>query len=236
MSRHQSLQQRQFMTKIIGLIVILVLVLYFIFTIGIRLLLSASVFVANLTSKKTINQLVKTDDTYGSIDIDSLPTATNSSRIIVGGSVSNLSTVDFFLNSEKVKEILLNSSDLFSEEIGDLHKGQNIIYVQGSLRDSKNIKKSREFTVIYKPDKPKLDMSEPSDKSKTQKQEIKIKGSTDKEVFIKINELPVVVDAQGNFEATVQLKDGENIFTVIAIDIAGNVETKTISVTYQKEN
>lgn len=236
MSRLQSHQQKKFMTRVIGLVILLCLVLYFIFTFGIRLLLNASVFIANLTSKKSTNQLTKIDDTYGSIDIDSIPTATNSSRIILGGSVNNLSSLEFFLNSEKVKEISLNSSDLFSEEIGELKEGQNTIYIKGSLKGSKNTKQSREFTVIYKAEKPKLEVSEPAEKSKTSKREIKIKGSTDKEIFIKINELPIVVDAQGNFETTVQLKDGENVFTITALDIAGNVETKTISVMYQKED
>lgn len=236
MSRLQSHQQKQFYTRVIGLVVLLFVVLYFIFTIGFRLLLNASVFIANLTSKKPVDQLTKTDETYGSIDIDTIPTATNSSRIIVGGSVKNLSSITFFLNSREVKELALNSSDSFSEEIGDLEKGQNTVYIQGSLKDSKSKKKSREFSVLYKPEKPKLEISEPGDQSKTSKQEIKIKGSTDKEIFIKMNELPLVVDAQGNFETSVQLKEGENVFTIAAVDIAGNVETKTISVTYQKEN
>ncbi len=236
MSRLQTHQQKQFKTRVIGLMILLCLLLYFIFTVGIRLLLNASVFIANLTSKKATNEITKVDDTYGSIDIDFIPTATNSSQIIVSGSVSNLNSLNFFLNSEKVKEISLNSSDSFSEEIGKLKEGQNIIYIKGSLNGSKNTKQSRKFTVIYKAEKPKLKISEPADKSKTSKQEIKIKGSTDKEIFVKINELPIVVDAQGNFEATVQLKDGENMFTITALDIAGNSETKTISLTYQKED
>lgn len=211
------------------------LVLYFIFTVGIKLLLNASVFVANLTSKKVQNQLIKNDDTYGSIDIDSIPTATNAARIIVGGSVINLSSLEFYLNGEKVQEISLNSSDSFSEIIGDLKNGQNTVYIKGKLQGSNNTRESKEFSVLYKPEKPKLEISEPADKSKTSKTEIKIKGITDKETFIKVNELPVVVDPQGNFETSVQLKDGENLFTVIAIDIAGNNEIKTISVTYQKD-
>jgi len=236
MSRLQTHQQKQFVTKIIGLAVILCLIIYFIFTIGIRFILNASVFIANLTAKKTQNQLTKIDDTYGSIDIDSIPTATNSSKISVGGSVVNLSTIEFFLNGEKVKQVALNASDSFAEEIGDLKTGQNTVFVKGMFKDSNSSKQTKEFNVLYKSEKPKLEISEPSDKAKTSKSEIKIKGSTDKETFIKINELPIVVDAQGNFESIVQLKEGDNSFTVVAMDIAGNSETKLISVTYQKED
>jgi hypothetical protein len=236
MSRLQKHQQKKFATKIVSLIIILFFVIYFIFTVGFRLLLNVSAFIANLTSKKQTNQTVKSEGVYGSIYIDSIPTATNSSKIMVGGSVVNLSTVEFYLNSEKVKEIKMNASDYFSEEIGDLKKNQNTVYIRGKLKDSREAKQSKEFNVLYKPDKPKLEVKEPADKSKTSKQEIKIKGETDKETFIKINDFPVVVDANGNFEYTVQLKDGDNSFTVTAEDIAGNVETKTIAVTYQKED
>ncbi len=236
MSRLQKHQQKQFTTKIVSLVIILFLVLYFIFSVGIRLLLNVSSFIANLTAKKQTNQLAKSEDVYGSIDIDSIPTATNSSRIIVGGSIVNLSLVEFYLNSEKVKEIKMNASDSFSEEIGDLKKNQNTVFIKGKLKDSKQTKQSKEFSVLYKPDKPKLEIKEPSDKSKTPKSEVKIKGETDKETFIKVNDFPVVVDANGNFEYLVQLKEGDNSFIISAEDIAGNIETKTISVTYQKED
>ncbi len=224
------------MTKVVGLFMVLFLVIYFIFTMGIRLLLNASVFIANLTAKKQSNQVQKTADQYGSIYIDSIPTATNSSRISIGGSVVNLASIEFYLNAEKVKEITLNASDSFSEEIGDLKKGQNAVYVKGKFKDSNNAKQSKEYSVFFKSEKPKLEIKEPVDKSKTSKSDIKIKGSTDKETFIKVNDLPIVVDANGNFETGVHLKDGDNSFTIVAEDIAGNVETKTISVTYQKED
>lgn len=235
MSRLQAHEQKKFITRVIGLVIILCLVLYFIFSVGIRLLLNASVFVANLTAKKTTSQLTKADDSYGSVDIDSIPTATNSSQIIVSGSVTNLHNLEFYLNGEKVKEITLNSSDSFAEKIGDLQDGQNIVYIKGTFADSTKKKQSREYTVMYKAKAPKLEITDPSDNSTTSKSEITIKGSTDKETFVKINELPVVVDAQGNFQSSAQLKEGSNSFTIIALDIAGNTETKTISVTYKKD-
>ena len=44
-----------------------------------------------------------------------------------------------------------------------------------------------------------------------------------------------MVDANGSFETSVRLKDGDNQIVATAQDIAGNVETKTIKVTYQKD-
>ena len=80
-----------------------------------------------------------------------------------------------------------------------------------------------------------MEITEPSDNFSTSNQEIKIKGSTDKETYVHINDLPVVVDANGNFETSIRLKDGDNQITATAQDIAGNTETKTLKVTYQKD-
>ncbi len=221
------------MTTIILSIGIFLIILYFIFNLGIRVLLSTAAFIANLRNKATETSLRKNSDVYALINIDSIPTATNSAKILITGSVLNFDQVEFYLNEEKIKEINLYSSDSFSEEIGDLLEGENEIYVKGKTKDNKISKQSKKFLVIYKKNKPKLEIDEPADQTKTSQPEIRIKGKTDKEVFIKINDSPVVVDALGNFETNIRLKEGENIITVIAEDQAGNYEKKVITATYQ---
>ena len=143
--------------------------------------------------------------------------------------------MDFYLNTKKVKEIE-SSSDTFSEEIGDLEKGDNSVYIQAKSKDNKTEKNTITYKVFYKNENPKLDISEPSDNSTTNNQEIKVKGSTDKETYIHVNDLPVVVDANGSFETSVRLKDGDNQIVITATDIAGNTETKSFKVTYQKDS
>ena len=127
-------------------------------------------------------------------------------------------------------------NDVFSEEIGDLEKGDNNFYIQAKSKDSKIKKNTITYKVFYKNEKPKLDISEPSDNSTTNNQEIKVKGSTDRETYVRVNDLPVVVDASGGFETTVRLKDGDNQIVITASDIAGNMETKFLKTTYQKDS
>lgn len=215
-------------------IVVLFVVLYFIFTFGIKLLLNTSSFISGLFPQPSTKPLSKTEDSFSSIDISSIPQATNSAKIIVSGSVLNFDSLIFYLNKVKVKEVD-SPSDIFNEEIGDLEKGENSIYILARSKDSKTEKTTITYKVFYKSEKPKLEISEPSDNSTTNNQEIKIKGSTDKETYIHINDIPVVVDVNGNFETTVRLKDGDNQITAKAQDIAGNEEIKTIKVTYQKD-
>jgi len=197
--------------------------------------LNTSSFVARISEKKTNTTLKKNQNLIEDVDIDSIPVATNSSRIFVGGTVVNFDQVEFYLNGDLVKESSLLSSDGFIEEIGDLVKGQNEVFVIGKLKDSDEEKKSKIFTVFYKSDKPKLDIKEPQDNSKTSNLEIKIMGETDKETYIKVNDLPVVVDAQGVFQTMVKLKEGENKIAIIAQDVAGNSEEKILILTYEKD-
>lgn len=215
--------------------ILLIITVILIFTVGLKLLLNSSVFVADFFNKKSPPPLNKSVDVYGSFDIDDIPIATNSARFIISGSVVNYDKIQFYINNEKVKEIDSFSSDTFVEEIGDLEEGDNKVYLKALTGDGKATKKTNVYTVIFKSSKPKLEISEPGDKTVTPNQEITVKGITDKEVFVKINDLPVVVDVNGNFLTLVRLKEGENQIQITAADMAGNTESKTISLNYQKE-
>jgi len=221
--------------NIFYLIILFLFLLIFIFTIGFRLLLNSSVFIANFFSKKTPETLTKIDNHYGSIFIDNIKTATNSPSISIDGSFVNFDKIEFYLNDKKVKEINNPSTDTFSETVQDLKIGENTIYLKGINTEENFSKKTQKYTVFYKNEKPKLEIFEPKNEEQTNKNEIKISGETDKEVFVKINGLPITVDALGKFTTTLRLSEGENNIEIIAEDIAGNIETKTIKVIYQKD-
>lgn len=222
------------MTSIIVLIVILIV---FFFTVGIKLLLNGSAFIASIGSKKTSTQpLNKKEDFIGNITIDEIPTATNSATMYIEGSVLNFDKVALYLNGEKVKDISITDSDNFAGDVEGLTKGDNTFYALGKSSQSSDSEQSNIFTVMYKSEKPTLEIKDPQDNSKTNKQEISINGTTDKEVFVRVNDSPIVVDVQGNFTTLVRLKDGSNTITVSAQDVAGNVETKNVTVTYAKDD
>ena len=234
MGRLERVQEKKMKNTIFLYAAILFLVIFFIFTYGFKLLLNTSGFIAGLFPQPSTKPLSKTEDSFNSIDISSIPQATNSAKIIVSGSILNFDILDFYLNGNKVKEIE-TSSDTFSEEIGDLERGDNDVYILAKSKDSKIEKNTITYKVFYKNEKPKLDISEPLDNFTTNNQEIKVKGSTDKETYIHVDNLPVVVDANGSFETTVRLKDGDNQIVITAADTAGNMEIKSLKVTYQKD-
>lgn len=235
MSRLAEHQKKQFRQNLIIGSLILIALFIFLLTYGLKFLLNASIFVGRLANPENSQPSNKNHNLISDVDIYDIPTATNSANIIVGGSVINFEKVEFYLNGDLVKETTLVSSDNFSEEIGDLKEGENEVFVIAKNKDQNDEKKSSTLTVLYKKDKPKLNIKEPQDNLKTNQQDLNISGETDKEIYIKINEFPVVVDAQGVFQTSVRLKDGENKIKIIAEDVAGNIEEKILNVTYAKD-
>jgi len=219
--------------KIFFAFFLLIFIFYFLFTFGFKIIFSVSTFLANIRAKPTPNFESKEENFIGDINIDNIPQATNSASFLVQGSVLNFNEITFFLNEEKIKKINLDGETNFQEEIEGLKEGKNTFYA--IAKNKEHFKKTPIFEILYKPQKPKLEISQPQDEEKFSNAEILVKGTTDKETFIKINDTPVIVDALGNFEKTITLKnEGENIIQITAEDIAGNIETKEIKVFYQK--
>ena len=237
MSRLQSHQQKEFTKKVTFSIIALFVFIIFFFSFGLKFLINSSLFVGNLFSGNKNEVLVEDKDLfYGTLNVDSVPSATNSAKFVIEGTIDNFDLIEFYINGEKIKETTNIASDnSFSEEIGDLRKGENEVFIIARNEELKKTKKSEIFDIVFKNEKPMLEISSPSDNSKVNNYEIKIIGRTDKETFIRINNLPIVTDADGSFQTLVRLNEGENKIEITAEDIAGNLEKQILTVTYQKE-
>lgn len=238
MSRLESHRQKMFRRQLIFYGVLFIIVIFFLFTYGIKFLINGGLYFTNILSgnKHDTAAQSQNNDLFRQLQVDQLPEATNSAQIIVSGTARDFDTATIYINDSEVKKISVKDSQAFSEEVGDLQKGSNTIYVKAITKDNKNEQKSDAQTVIYRTDKPKLDIDQPKDGDKTNKEEIKVSGKTDNGVFIRVNSLPVVVDASGSFTTSVRLKDGDNKIEIIAQDDAGNQENKSLTVNYNKDN
>ncbi|NMB83681.1 hypothetical protein GYA28_00090 [Candidatus Roizmanbacteria bacterium] len=235
MRRLEHHRKKQLSLTLFTAILVLIALVFFISTIGLKIVLNSAVFVAQITNKNQKETTVNKDaDFYGLIDVASIPSATNSAKIYISGSVANFDRIEVYVNGKKVQE--LKPTDRFDEQIGDLKPGNNEVYLVAKSSKSSQKKETNKYSILYMNEKPKLEITEPSDNSKTSKNEIKVSGKTDKEVMIKINNLPVVVDALGVFQSAVSLKEGENKIEITAEDLAGNTDNKILTVTYQKED
>lgn len=235
MTRLEKYRQKRYLSQIILSFFLLILVILFLGTIGLKLLINTSLFIANLSHKnKPIADKTTTEENFIlPPEIFDVPNATNSATIKITGKTTPQKKLVFYVNEEIQKEIV-PENESFEEEI-KLVKGENSLYLV--LEDLQNdIKKqSKTYRIIYKDEKPKLEITAPYDQEIVAKGEIQIIGSTDKEVFVKINGLPTVVDAEGKFSYPMKLKEGANKITIEAEDLVGNRETKELTVNYQKE-
>ena len=228
-------ERRSRKNPIVPLIVVFVVVSLLIATFGFNFLLNTSVFVANKFSKSDVDDLNKSSDIYTNLNIDHIPVATNSAKIVVSGNILNFDTLKFYLNGEETREETVTTTDMFSFEIGELTPGENELYVVASTKNSNETKKTPKYKIMYINTKPKLEINEPQNNSTVSSQEVVLKGLTSKEVLIKVNESPVVVDVNGNFEYLIRLREGENTVFITAQDSAGNTETVELRVNYQKD-
>lgn len=233
LEKHFVREKKQRLFLIIFLIIFFVI---FFFTYGIQIIIDTSIFISKLTSKNKPVEINQLSSQYGLLDIENMPLATNSSTIEIKGSVFNLKKIVGFLNQEKIIEKEVKNKNSFSLTIDALKEGNNELYLEGFGDKDQLIKRTRKYSVFYKKDKPKIEINEPQNNSKVNKDLITIKGKTEAETIIKINDLPIVVDALGNFETDVNLSEGENKITIFASDIAGNIEEKTLTIFYQKED
>lgn len=82
---------------------------------------------------------------------------------------------------------------------------------------------SKTIRVIFDDEKPLLSVSEPEDgKSVSGERKIKIAGKTEPKSQIYINGSQIIVDNEGNFSSERALNDGDNIFTIKAVDASSN--------------
>ena len=226
LSRHQK---KQTVYILIGIAIFILAFVSF----GIPFLAQGSVFITSLFRGKSLQEAQ--DEVLGNVEITEIPSATSSATIKIKGFAENFDKVRFVLNSDEVDESDLSEDGEFEKEITGLKTGDNQIYVIAINSKTNKKKSSEEYMVVYIKDKPKLEVKEPQDDSKTSRDEIIVSGQTDTNSSPFINGLPVVVDSSGNFSTAVRLKEGENKIIIKATNDAGISEEKTITVTYEKD-
>jgi hypothetical protein len=236
MSRLEKHLEKEAKKRLFFLMIFLVVTAYFFFSFGLPFVINTSVFISKIAEKPTANPDNETKNNYALLNINDIQTATNSSKILIGGTTFNLNKVAIYLNGRNITRKNVSGNLDINYEISDLVEGNNEIYFVGYNEKGEAIKKTKTFYVLYKNTKPKLEIITPKDNETVFNQNLSIKGSTDKETVIQVNDTPVVVDALGNFETEINLKEGENKIKITANDIAGNQEEKIITVIYQKED
>jgi hypothetical protein len=78
-----------------------------------------------------------------------------------------------------------------------------------------------------------LTVSHPQANQTVKTGSIRVSGKSVPNADISINEKDLKADTQGNFSTSINLDEGENIITVVAVNEFGKTAEKDITVTYQ---
>lgn len=157
--------------------------------------------------------------------------ATNTAKISLSGTGKAESTIKIFVNSEEQAKILTAKDGSYLAKNISLKEGDNSIFAVNIL-DNKESSPSSHVLIVYKKEPPKLDISSPKNEEKISgdSEEISIRGETDHDNRVTINDRTVIVESTGRFNFLVRLYSGENIFQIRALDNAGNETNQELKV------
>lgn len=210
----------------IGIIVVAI------FKFAIPLIAQLGIFLDNLNPADTETQQNSTSFLQ-SPRIDALPIATNSAVIKITGVGIPEKDVEVFVGEELINKITADIKGRF--EIPDLRlrAGQNII--KARIRDNDNTSDfSDKQIVIFDNTPPFLEITSPSQNQNFGKDQntIEVKGKTEKEAIVTVNDFRAIVESDGNFSYLLRLSAGENIVKVKAQDPAGEETQIERKITY----
>jgi hypothetical protein len=218
--------KKNFALSILGIIITILVVLKF----GIPLMVNVSLFLSGFKNKEVIK--IQNASFIAPPILDSNIEATASAEIAISGITSKKQPVNLYVNDELTNTTKADDKGkfIFKE---DLKPGQNTIKATTIVND-KESDYSNIITIVYKSAPPSLNISTPSDNQSFSKDQnvIEVKGITDSDVKITVNNYWAITDGNGNFSYNLHLRDGENRIKVIATDIAGNKKESEIKVTY----
>ena len=231
-SRRSSLEEEKNLKKAITFIVLSVLSLLAIVFIALPLIARLVGFITDLKNKDTPISI--TDNTPPAPPrIENLPEATNKISLEITGVTEEGVEVYIFINNDK-NEVVANSFGEFNLSV-NLDKGENVIYAIAKDQAGNESVESEYYVVVYDNEPPEINVDSPSDGESfygSKQKEIEIKGSTDPDSTLTINDRFVTLDDEGYFVFKISLNEGENTLNLKAIDKAENQTEKSIKVNF----
>lgn len=161
--------------------------------------------------------------------------ATNSATITLNGTAPTKTTVKLFVDSTYTDATEVKDDGTYIFRNVGLHDGQNTFTVKVK-KDTTESDSSSPLVITYQAKAPSLTIDSPSNNQTFSRDDttITVRGKTDTDVKVTINDFWAITDDKGNYSYTLQLKNGDNQIKVNATDMAGNKTEKTIKVTYNQ--
>lgn len=231
-SRILRRQERQSKKSIIFAILGTIIVVFAIFKVGIPLLAQFSLFLTNLTHPQETAGNTGPGFVQAPI-LDPVPIATNSGTIKLTGVAISEREIQIFISGDLVDKVNSDKDGHFEVPNLKIRSGQNTI--SAKTKDGDNLSdSSNSLSVAFDDEAPSLEVTNPTDNQSFSKfdSKIEVRGKTEKEARVTVNDFRAVVDSLGNFSYLLELSGGENNISIKAIDPAGNETEVKRKVTY----
>ncbi|MCP3738558.1 S8 family serine peptidase [Rossellomorea sp. BNER] len=154
---------------------------------------------------------------------------TKQDTVTVEGTSAPTTTVHIYNGEEEVATAETTEDGTFSAEVG-INNGSNTITAKAATEQGMTAA-SEPVTIILDQAKPELEITSPSDGTKTNREAITVEGTIADENldWIKVNGQKASV-SDGKFSKRILLDEGENIIQVVAKDKAGNKKKQSVTV------
>ena len=155
---------------------------------------------------------------------------TNEEAVTIEGEASPTTTIQLNNNGEEVATAEIGDDGAFSFDT-TLTEGANE-FVATTRVGGDSAGSSEPVTITLDTVKPTLSISSPSDGDVTNRETVTVQGTASDENlnYVEVNGARVDVN-EGHYSKRILLDEGVNEITVVAHDLAGNTETKTVTVT-----
>jgi hypothetical protein len=149
--------------------------------------------------------------------------ATNTATIAINGYTTPDTKVEIYLDDELKNTTDVKSDGSFQTSDISLSIGTNNIYGKTIMGDKQSLE-SKTIKLYYDSEKPKVDITSPTDNQEIKggDKKIRVAGNTDPQNSITINGSTVIVNGAGDFATDVNINEGDNTLTITVTNRFGN--------------
>lgn len=232
-SRLASVEEKRNVQKAVWFVVLTLGFIVALFFLGIPILGRFVGFVSDLgKSNKPIS--VNDQTPPAPPKFNTIPDFTNQKSLSMSGNSEAGATVKLTFNGQD-QETVADKNGGFTFSNLSLNDGENNFSATAQDPAGNLSQKTKDYIIIFDNKPPELEISSPGDGTQffgSKQRQVTIQGVTESDVQLTANDRIVAVDDEGTFQYTTSLGDGENKFTLKAVDRAGNSTEKVLTLNF----
>jgi len=233
-SRRLGVEEKHNKRRAYGFILLSVGFVLVMFFYGLPLLVKLANLVYDF--KKTSQPIDITDTTPPPPPrIDPLPGATKDTSVTIQG--SGEAGVTILININGVTNETVSDADGKFSLTTSLEEGQNFIKASAKDASGNQSLESQGVMILLDKEPPEVSVAYPANNAEffgSNQKNITIKGSTEPDAKVQINERWAIVGSDGNFTFNTTLNQGKNTFNIKATDDADNSTEIILEVSFQQ--